>query len=89
MAYTKSLVARSVFGNLRMVSYRLTADAATQAVATELNKIQTLSWAPQSCTTAAIKFAVNEDASGTANNGTVGVSGAASGDELFLTVYGN
>lgn len=88
MAYTQSLVARSVFGNLRMVSYRLTADAATQAVQTELSKIDFLSFAPQSCSTAALKLAINENASGTASDGYVGVSGAASGDEFFVTVYG-
>ena len=88
MAYTSSFLKKTVLGDQRVHGIRITADAATQAVNTGLSKIDWISYAPQSCTTAAIKFAINELCAGTASAGYVGISGAASGDEMILTVFG-
>jgi len=88
MAYTVSALASNVVGNQRKISARLTADAATGSWETGLQNITDLSVGLQSASTASIKFAMNEGVSGTSIVGTVGISGAASGDELIVTVYG-
>jgi len=88
MAYTTSFLVKTVFGDKRVHGIRLTADAATQAVDTGLSYIDTVTLAPQSLSTAAIKVAINELAAGTASVGYVGISGCASGDEFILTVFG-
>jgi len=88
MAYTTSLIAQTVFGNERIQHWRWTADAATGVVTTGLDYIYNINTACQSCSTAALKFAINELCAGTASVGSVGVSGAASGDEVLVTVYG-
>jgi hypothetical protein len=88
MAYTTSNLVKTVFGDQRVFALRVTADAATGAVATGLSHINTASLLPQSLSTAAVKFSINENCSGVAALGTIGVSGAASGDEFILTVFG-
>jgi len=88
MAFTTSLLVKTVFGDKRVHGYRITADAATQAIDTGLDYIDMFSVGHQSCTTAAFKVAINEGAAGTSTLGTIGISGAASGDEFFITVYG-
>jgi len=90
MAYTVShLVSEGlVFGNKRVKFIRVTADAATGTVSTGLDHIDSVSVALQSASTGAVKFAMNEGATGTSTAGTIGVTGAASGDEFVLTVFG-
>jgi hypothetical protein len=88
MAFTQSFTAKTVFGNLRCHIMRLTADAAEGNVATGLRIIDGFATGGQSMTTGAIRFAANENSSGTAAMGTLGISGAVSGDEFFVTVWG-
>lgn len=88
MAYTISSTMKTVFGDQRVFAMRVTADAATGTVATGLSHINTATLLPQSLSTGAVKFAMNENCSGVAALGTIGVSGAASGDEFILTVFG-
>ena len=88
MAYTTSNLVKTVFGDKRVFALRVTADAATGAVATGLSYIDTAMISPQSLSTGAIKLAINEDCSGVASVGSVGVTGCASGDEFLLTVFG-
>lgn len=88
MAYTISRYAKN-YGNDRTVHLDITADAATQTVDTGLKIIESVSWAPASMSTyVGWKAAPNKDASGTAANGSLGISGLTSGDRLFITVYG-
>ena len=87
MAYTVTKT-QSVFGNERVVHLAITADAATQTIDTGLKNIVAHSVGIQSCTTAAIKIYANSSASGVATLGSIGISGAASGDIFFVTVYG-
>jgi hypothetical protein len=88
MAFTTSLLVKTVLGDKRVHAYRITADAATQAIDTGLDYIDWFSMGFQSMSTAAFKVAVNEGAAGTSTLGSIGISGAASGDEFFITVYG-
>ena len=86
MAYTVTKV-QSVFGNERVVHMDVTADAATQTIETGLKNVFSISTCLASCNTA-IRFAINSNSSGIASFGVVAVSGATSGDRIFITVYG-
>lgn len=87
MAYTV-VKNPTVVGNKRAVALKVTADAATQTVETGLSVVEFFSFGAISCTTAAIKIAPNSNASGVQSNGVIGISGAASGDVFFVTVFG-
>lgn len=87
MAYTVTRT-NSVFGNYRAVIMKITADAATQTVETGLKNIVGHSVGAQSLSTAAIKVYANSNASGVQSMGVLGISGCASGDIFFVTVYG-
>lgn len=87
MAYTVSKK-QTVFGDQRAVILDITADAATQTVETGLGKINGFALGPKSLSTAAIKCYVNSNSSGVQSFGVLGISGCASGDQFFVTVYG-
>lgn len=87
MAYTVSKT-NSVFGDKRAVILNITADAATQTVETGLSYIDGFMTGPKSLTTAAIKIYNNVSASGVAANGSIGISGVASGDQFCVVVVG-
>lgn len=80
MAFTVSREA-SVMGNKAVDLCDVTADAASGTIPTGLSRIASVSIAPKSMASAAIKMSVS--------GGTVTVSNAASGDAFFLTVIGS
>ena len=88
MAFTTSNLLKTVFGNERVFSFRVTADGLSGTVSTGLQWVDTALLCPQSLSTGAIKVAINELTSGTANAGSVAITGAVSGDEFLLTVFG-
>lgn len=88
MAFTASLRKSTVFGNQRIAQYLVTADAASGSVATGLQYIDAIAYAPVSAATAGFKIKANLDATSATSNGTVFVSSAANGDVFFMTVYG-
>lgn len=88
MAYT---VTRTVYGagNLKTTLLKIEADAATQTVETGLQNIVHMSVAYQSMTTVVgPKIVANSNASGVQSLGVLGISGCASGDLFYVTVYG-
>lgn len=87
MAFTVSIV-KTVMGNERVHHLNITADAATQTVETGFKRVIAHSVGIQSCTTAAFKIYANSNASGVQSMGVLGISGVASGDQLFVTVFG-
>ena len=87
MAYTITR-SKTTFGNKKVIGLNVTADAATQNIETGLAHIEWHSWAPKSVSTAAIKLWINSLTTGTAAAGYIAVSGAVSGDEFCITVYG-
>lgn len=87
MAYTITHN-KTVFGNKRVNVMKVVADAATQNVETGLGYIDGYTMGPQSIATANPSIIANLGAGATALNGTLGMSGLASGDEMFITVYG-
>jgi len=89
MAYTASSLVKSVWGNQAVQQYRVTADAASGSVDTGLGVIDSIQHAPQSCASAGYRAFMNTNSGLTALNGTVALSGLASGDVLFLTVVGH
>ena len=88
MAFTITSVAKTVFGNKRVVDFRVTADAATQAIDTGLGFVESAIFTPESMTTAAGKMRLNQLAAGTASAGYIAISGVASGDVFYLKVFG-
>ena len=78
----------TVFGNQRVVMMSITADGAEAEVETGLDVITAFSVGVQSFSSSSQAFKANEDSSGAAANGTVGISGVASGDEFFIVCYG-
>ena len=87
MAYTVSKTP-TVFGNQAVVLLEITADAATQAIETGLANITHMSVGKDSMASNGHTIAVNSNAVGTATPGTLGISGVASGDHFYVTVYG-
>lgn len=87
MAYTVTR-RQSVFGNERVVHLAIVADAATQTIESGLSVIFAHSVGVQSCSTGAIKCYINSNASGVQSMGVLGISGCASGDDFYVTVYG-
>ena len=89
MAYTVTKSQMTVFGNQVVWQGVVTADAATGVVSFGLASIDHISAAPKSCSTAfAANFKCNEDSSGAASVGSLGISGVVSGDDFYITVYG-
>lgn len=89
MAFTVTTISKTVFGNKRVVTLDVTADAATQNVAPGLAFVEAVLVTPWSLTTAAIKVKPNIEVSGgAASLGNVAVSGAVNGDRFFITAIG-
>lgn len=90
MAFTATVVQKTVFGNMRVHMVEVTADANSGVVDTGLDVIHAVQASPVSCATfSRMKFKKNlaEDGS-TASNGNVFVSSATNGDDLVLVCYG-
>ena len=88
MAFTVSTVKKTVFGDMRVHILDVTADGAESNIDTGLEYVDAFAVGAQSIATSAFTLKENADSSGTASNGYVGVSGVASGDAFFITVYG-
>jgi hypothetical protein len=88
MAFTASVASKTVYGDHRVHHLVVTADAAAGAVDTGLGTVHAVQVTLKSATTAAIKTRINVLESATAAAGYVAISGAAAGDEFFLTVFG-
>jgi len=89
MAFSNALLERSVQGNKQVQFYSCVADAATGTIVTAFKSVDMISVTPKSLTTGAVKFVMNEGVSGTSTAGTIAVTGAASGDEFYVIVYGH
>ena len=89
MAYTQDLVFKTTLGHKRMYVYSMTADAATQNIATDLDTIDFGWYQAQSCTsTGSRNLVFDTGATSTAIAGTVGASGFVDGDVFTLFCVG-
>ncbi len=89
MAWTTTKKAAYAEGNVYVVHYALTADSATLELDTGLKNVVCVQHSIKSATAATYKVKTNVLSAGTAANGYVALTGCTSGDELYLTVYGN
>lgn len=89
MAFTVTVNKKTVFGDMRVNMFSITADATTQTVDTGFDNIVHMDWSAKSMTTSTVKMHKNIGAEGTALVGCIGISGCTSGDEYYVTVYGN
>jgi hypothetical protein len=92
MAYTTSfLVKNQAVGDKFVHHVRVTADAASGSFESGFGVVDFLQHSPQSMATGAVppRVFANKDAALAASNGTVAISGVASGDVLYVTVVGH
>jgi hypothetical protein len=96
MALTKSLIADTVFGDVRCKVYNIDPDAAATAFATGLNTIKfsqvSIKSAPTIATNATTfqgVFSENEDVSGTAVAGTLAMTSVVTSTVYRVVVYGS
>lgn len=88
MAFTVTLEKDSVYGNLRTQIYLVTADGAEANITTPFGKIDMVSITPQKGQTMPAVH-MNTNSSGTAANGTIGVSATSNGNIFRMHVMGS
>lgn len=88
MAYTVTN-SMTVLGNKRVNAMYVLADAASATIQTGLKNVDFFTVGSVSMTTAGIRFRTNATAAGTSTAGSIGVSGATSGDVFWLVAYGH
>lgn len=89
MAYTATLVKKTVHGNERVVAFDVTADAQSGVVDAGMY-IDHFSVGPISMNTfSLVKFRPNIGADSAAANGKLMISGCTSGDRMFITIFGH
>jgi len=88
MAFDQSVVHQTVFGNDRVQVLSITADAVSGVVATGLQFIHGTFLQPVSMASASGGFKRNTGAASAVANGSIQISGVASGDTFLLQVLG-
>ena len=89
MAYTKSSVANTVWGDKRAIVMNVTADGVSGAVDTGLSYVEAVvGFSPISMATAAIAMRPNLNAASSASNGRVQFGGAVNGDYFTVVAMG-
>jgi len=91
MAFTVSIIDKTVMGNKRVNFLKVTCDGAEDTITkakTGLEYIDSYSMGPSSMLTAAISIFPNTDSSGVASFGAFGVSACTNNDVFFLNVFG-
>lgn len=88
MAFSKTVLFTTVFGNKRAVGLEITADANSGAVDSGLSVIETLSPGVISAATGSQKFKRNLNSGGTALNGSIFMSSCTNGDVFHVVAIG-
>ena len=90
MAYTVTVVNKTVHGNERVNRLLVTTDNAEGNIATGLSYVNGFSCTPGSMSTgtAVPHIFTNVGTTATANAGNLAMSGATSGDAYYITVFG-
>lgn len=89
MAFSNSLLERSTMGNKKVQFYSCVADAATGTIVTGLKSVDMAQMTPKTFASSPVHLAINAGVSGTSTAGTIAITGAASGDEFYVIVYGH
>lgn len=85
---TVSILDKTVFGNKKVHVISFVASAAEENIVTGLQRVDAFAVGAQSVTTGFYKMKANVNSTSTVANGTIGVSGLATGDQMYITVYG-
>lgn len=88
MAFTKTEIFKTVFGNKRVVALQVTADANSGAVDSGLEIIDAISVGVISAATGSQKFIKNKNSGGTALNGSLQMSSCTDGDTFHVVCFG-
>jgi hypothetical protein len=88
MAFTLAKAAMTVQGNQRVWQGVVTADAAEGEIDFGFANLIAVAATAKSAASSSHHFSVNEDSSGVASAGILGVSGVANGDDFNVIVYG-
>jgi hypothetical protein len=88
MAFTLAKSVKTVLGNQRIWMGVITADAAEAELDFGFSNLTGVQVTAKSAASAPNLFSINEDSSGVASAGILGVSGVASGDDFNVIVYG-
>lgn len=88
MAFSRASVVQSVWGNKRVETFVLTADANSGAVDTGISVIEAIMTAVKSAATGSQKFKANLNSGATALNGSIMCSSCTNGDDFYVTVIG-
>lgn len=89
MAFTVSNIANSVWGNKNIRLLRVTTDGAEAVISSGFQVIEGLiGVSNELCADAVYCLKINKGSTGTAANGSIGISGTATGDIFFITVMG-
>lgn len=83
------IIEKPVLGNKRCHVISFSAGGAEEEISTGFNVVDHFFVGIKSVATSAYTMQENKDSSGVAANGTIGCSGMASGDEMFLYVFGH
>jgi hypothetical protein len=90
MAFTTSFLVKNQGVGSRFQSYvRVTADAASGAFDTGYSVVDFVQHSVQSASSAGYRVFINKNSGLTANNGSIAISGVASGDVIYMTVVGH
>jgi len=88
MAFTIVVKKEDVYGSTRVRHLLVTADAVTAVIETGMQSVHSVSFAPKSMASSPWGISAGEGAAGTAIASAVGVTGMASGDDFYITIYG-
>jgi hypothetical protein len=88
MAFTISVIQKTVWGDNKVHTLSCTVDSASGNIDTGLSNVYGLTHACASMATAGIRLQRNLGSNSTAIPGYVNVNSAAAGDVFILTVYG-
>lgn len=88
MAFTATVLKKTVFGDMRVHHLHILADGASDSLDSGLDYLYCAQMSAKSVTTGAHKIVCNALTAATASNGTYAITGVASGDEFYLTLYG-
>lgn len=88
MAYTVTVLNKTVHGNERVIRFNVLADATTQTVVTGLQSLTGIDVVNKSATSGMGKYSINLNATGSAAAGSFAMTSIVSGDEYYVTVYG-
>ena len=88
MAFTVTTMNKSVFGDMRVHNLIITADGTSDEMDSGLDYIYVAHMSAKSAASAPNKIQANVLTAATASNGYYSITGVASGDDFYVTLFG-